>query len=137
MSTQITEWNNGGLVVSGLLDFVNAELDDSDGNDNLPRLPPLRLGVNATATWGAFSLSTRLTHVTDQDKEAEFELPTNSYNDWSVTASYTVPLDAANLNLFVRGKNLTADEQRDHTSFIKDFAPRPGRSVEAGLRLTF
>ena len=119
------------------MDLVNAELDDSDGNDNLPRLPPLRLGVNAAATWGPLTLSTRFTHVTDQDKEAEFELPTDSYNDWSVTASYTVEMASADLNLFVRGKNLTDDEQRDHTSFIKDFAPRPGRSVEAGLRLTF
>ena len=45
--------------------------------------------------------------------------------------------EAADLTVFVQGKNLTDDEQRLHTSFIKDFAPEPGRTIEAGVRLSF
>jgi iron complex outermembrane receptor protein len=39
--------------------------------------------------------------------------------------------------MFVQGKNLTDDEQRYHASFIKDFAPQPGRTIEAGIRMRF
>jgi iron complex outermembrane receptor protein len=39
--------------------------------------------------------------------------------------------------VFLQGRNLTDQDQRQHTSFIKDFAPMPGRTVEAGLRARF
>jgi iron complex outermembrane recepter protein len=39
--------------------------------------------------------------------------------------------------VFVQGRNLTDDEQRQHSSFIKDLAPMPGRTIEAGLRARF
>jgi len=38
---------------------------------------------------------------------------------------------------FLRGNNLLDQDMRAHTSFIKDFAPMPGRSVVAGLRANF
>jgi iron complex outermembrane receptor protein len=37
----------------------------------------------------------------------------------------------------VRAQNLGNREARDHASFLKEFAPLPGRSVRVGLRLTF
>ena len=39
--------------------------------------------------------------------------------------------------IFLKGSNLLDEEIRDHASFIKDIAPRPGRSITAGFRLTF
>jgi iron complex outermembrane receptor protein len=39
--------------------------------------------------------------------------------------------------LFLRGNNLLDQDIRVHTSFIKDFAPMPGRSLVAGLRANF
>jgi iron complex outermembrane receptor protein len=41
------------------------------------------------------------------------------------------------VQLFISGRNLTDDEQRYHTSFIKDLAPQPGRTIEAGLQMLF
>ncbi|MGH1559893.1 hypothetical protein ACRAWD_23820 [Caulobacter segnis] len=41
------------------------------------------------------------------------------------------------LRLFVDGRNLTNETIREHTSFLKDFAPAPGRSVRAGFAWRF
>jgi iron complex outermembrane receptor protein len=41
------------------------------------------------------------------------------------------------VELFLSGRNLTDDEQRYHTTFIKDLAPQLGRTVEAGARVYF
>ena len=47
--------------------------------------------------------------------------------------AYRLNLGNNLLELFLTGRNLTDDEQRYHTSFIKDFAPQPGRTIEAGV----
>ena len=39
--------------------------------------------------------------------------------------------------VFMIAENLTNEEQRHHTSFIKDFAPAPGRNYQVGVRLEF
>ena len=39
--------------------------------------------------------------------------------------------------LYLRGTNLLDDEARQHTSSLKDVVPLPGRSLHAGVRLTF
>ena len=39
--------------------------------------------------------------------------------------------------VFLRGKNLADEEARRSTSFLAAFAPLPGRSLEAGVRLEF
>ena len=38
---------------------------------------------------------------------------------------------------FLRATNLSDREARPHTSFLKDLAPLPGRSVTVGVRLSF
>lgn len=42
-----------------------------------------------------------------------------------------------NLKLFIDGHNLTNEEAREHTSFLKDIAPLPGRSIRAGFAYEF
>ena len=39
--------------------------------------------------------------------------------------------------VFLQGRNLTDDEQRLHTSIVKDLVPQPGRTIEAGIRIAF
>ncbi len=130
-------WESGGLTLRGLFDFVDAELDVS-GNDNLPRIPPTRYGIGAEMTFGVVTASLDYLRVEDQKETATLELPTQAYDDLQAYLGVELPVAADHrLTLFVSGKNLTDDEQRLHTSFIKDFAPAPGRTVEAGLRYLF
>ena len=67
----------------------------------------------------------------------EFEFPTDSYDDLSVFLGYATAFGDTDIDVFLQGRNLTDDEQRNHSSFIKDFAPRPGLTWEAGIRLNF
>jgi iron complex outermembrane receptor protein len=39
--------------------------------------------------------------------------------------------------LFASGHNLLDEEARRHTSPLKEYAPLPGRSLTAGVRLEF
>jgi iron complex outermembrane receptor protein len=41
------------------------------------------------------------------------------------------------LTLYLKGQNLTDETARVHTSFLKDVAPLPGRSLALGLRGRF
>jgi iron complex outermembrane receptor protein len=41
------------------------------------------------------------------------------------------------LDLVVRGTNLTDEEGRVHSSFLKDLVPLPGRDFRVNARLTF
>ena len=43
----------------------------------------------------------------------------------------------ATLLAFVKLKNITDEEIRLSTSFLRNYAPQPGESIEAGIRLMF
>lgn len=104
----------------------------------LPRTPPQRWGLGLDGHWGGASAALEYTHVSAQNEVAAGELPSPSYTDLSLHADYRIPLAAgAALTLFVQAKNIGDQDQRTHTSFIKEVAPAPGRSVSTGLRLEF
>jgi len=66
---------------------------------------------------------------------SEFELPTDSYALLNVGASVKLPFaKERDLRLFARGTNLTNEEARVHTSFLKDLAPLRGRSFLFGVQ---
>ena len=119
-----------------MFDMVSAKVD-VDGNDNLPRIPPSRVGFGLEVDNGRFFAGLDYLRSSEQDDVAPMELPTDAYEDLRLDLSYRLSAGAADVSLFLQGKNLTDDEQRDHTSFIKDLAPRPGRTVEAGIRVKF
>ncbi len=133
---RVASFEDGELWLTGMFDHVDAELDVR-GNENVPRLPPTRVGVGAELTWRSITANVDYLYVDEQDDVTEFELPTQDYEDLRIFVGTTLPMDFGTLELFVQGKNLTDDEQRYHTSFIKDFAPQPGRSIEGGIRMTF
>ena len=136
VSAQVASWEDGELSVRALLDFVDAEVSGS-GNDNLPRIPPLRYGAGVEARFGLVSASVDYIRSTKQDDVADQELVTDAYNDLRAYLGVQIPFEDASVEAFLVGRNLTDDDQRAHTSFIKDFAPAPGRTIEAGLRVVF
>jgi len=73
-----------------------------------------------------------------QKKTSLNEGSTASYNRLDAFVDYHFNLGAEEeVLLFVKARNLTDEEIRNHTSFLKNFAPEPGRSIELGLRYIF
>ncbi|MEQ8483210.1 MAG: TonB-dependent receptor [Pseudomonadales bacterium] len=132
----VATWDAGSLALTAKFDTVSATLDVS-GDDDLPRLPATRYGLGMNAQWGPVQATVDYLRVRAQDNVTEFELPTERYDDVRAYLGADLPMAGATITVFVQGRNLTDDEQRQHTSFIKDLAPLPGRTLEAGLRATF
>lgn len=112
-------------------DYVRARLQD--GGD-LPRTPPLRLGANLSYQSQAISADVGLTRYFSQDKTAQLETETDGYTLLDANLTYHLSLGSHDLALYIKGHNLTDEEARPHTSFLKHLAPLPGRSVALGIR---
>ena len=136
VSLILANWGDATLELRGLFDTVSAELDVS-GNDNLPLLPPDRIGVGLEFNSGGFSANLDYVRASDQNSVTEFELPSEGYGDLRAHFRYGIERGGILTELYLRGRNLTGDEQRHHTSIVKDLAPAPDRTVEAGLRVRF
>jgi iron complex outermembrane receptor protein len=116
-------------------DMTDAEFDSGG---NVPRIPAAKIGAELRFFAGAWSAHLHVTDVQEQDDAAFLELPTDGYTNVSLYADYH--FDVANdseLKVFVRGNNLLDDEIRNHASFLRNFAPEPGRGFMVGLRFEY
>ncbi|MGZ0707948.1 TonB-dependent receptor [Coraliomargarita sp. W4R53] len=124
------------LRVGLMGDYVRAE--NRDDNDNLPRIPPLRIGGKVQLTHGNWDAGILLRHAFDQYDTAALETDTDGYTELKADLSYTFLLgNGLDLTIFAQADNLLDEEIRHHTSYIKDVAPLPGRNVTIGARLQF
>ncbi len=115
-------------------DGTNAELNTGV---KVPRIPAKRVGLAVNWLHGPWSIGLQHTHVSKQQDLAPFELPSDGYELLDLSANWLRYGNRFETLLFIKAKNLLDEEIRDHASFIKDIAPRPGRSLSAGFRLTF
>jgi len=116
-------------------DYVRAKLDN-DGN--VPRTTPQRFGLefnHKTGPW-AFNLTTM--YVLRQNRRAKLETSTPDYTLVNANASYLIKVTKSfGITVFLQGNNLLNEEIRVHTSFLKDFVPRPGRALIVGINGKF
>lgn len=126
----------GGSLALGVgADTVRGKMDTLG---DVPRLPPLR--VRGELNWDNDSLRLYLRglRAADQDRPGANEAETKGYTRWDAGADYRLELqDSTDMVLFVQLNNISDEEIRLSTSFLRDFSPDAGRSVKAGVRLTF
>lgn len=125
-----------GSSVTVFGDYVNADLRRED--DNLPRISPGRLGARYGYAAGPVSGEVEYYHTFAQGKFASYEARTPGYEMVNATLAYRFDLgQAKNVELYVRGTNLTNELAFAHTSFVKNQSPLRGRSVAMGMRHLF
>ena len=126
----------GGKLSTRLVaDVVRAELD---AGGDLPQIPPLRVGAEVRYSRNAWSAGVSAHRFSSQTRVAANELPTDGYTMLGADASWRIPsASGREWFAYLRGENLLDEDARRHTSPLKEFAPLPGRSVGAGLRLEF
>ena len=135
-SVAVACWDGGQLELNGLFDTVSARVDMS-GNDNLPRIPPARAGLGMALAAAPISAHVDFMRVFSQEDAAELEFETDGYNDLRAYVGWDVEMGTMSVSVYLQGRNLTNDEQRKHTSVVKDLVPEPGRTIEAGVRIRF
>jgi iron complex outermembrane receptor protein len=122
-----------GLNLGG--DMVRGKLDNLG---DMPRLPPYRVSGELNWQNNKFFTYMRVLNAADQDRAGENESETEGYTRWDAGAEFQHAFSAVgDVTLFLKLKNISDEEIRLSTSVLREIAPEPGRSVEAGLRFTF
>ncbi|WP_411818616.1 TonB-dependent receptor domain-containing protein [Hyphococcus sp. DH-69] len=124
-------------IVTLFGDYVHANLTD-DNSDELPRIPPGRLGARYDFDQGPFAAGLEFYRTFSKDTVASYETVTDGYNMLNATFAYRLELSSnRTAEVYARTTNLTDELAYVHTSFVKDQSPLRGRSVVFGLRTTF
>ena len=113
---------NWSLKADGLAEYVRAKTDAG----NLPRIPPLSILTGVEARTDNLSLRAEVDWNDSQDRTAAFERPTNSYTLVNLFGAYSFGDD---ITFSLGVNNLLDDDGRQHTSFLKEEVPLPGRNV--------
>jgi iron complex outermembrane receptor protein len=131
---RIFNLDNGDLEVSFGRDVVNGTLADGM---NIPRLSPARniYSVKYFANDYLFDLSFK--DVDDQTDVAEEETPTMGYQMLDTKLVKTFDLNGNSLRVSVFANNLLDEVARNHSSFVKNQVPLPGRNYGIRFNLTF
>lgn len=135
VSFNVMEGENSSLALGFFGDMVNAEFDSGG---YVPRIPASKVGAELRWFGDDWSVHLHVTRVQEQEDVAELEVPTDGYTSLSFYADYHWDVGGdRSLEVFLRGENLLDEEIRSHVSFLKDFAPEPGRGVTAGVRFEY
>lgn len=125
----------GIIDITLFTDYTRASY--TQGGD-VPRIPPLRYGVQLNYDKDAFSGNLRLTRAEAQTKAGANETPTPGYVRLDLTTQYRLAsFKNSEITLFANGKNLLNENIRNSVSFLRNFAPEPGRSAEIGVRVSY
>lgn len=116
---------------------VDSTFAQESNGDDLPRIPPIKGLVGLAWRGGAWDAGVDWQLVSRQKHSAPGESDTDGYALLSASVGYRFVHGQATYDLFLRGSNLTNEDARVHTSFLKDIAPLPGRSLTLGLRASF
>jgi iron complex outermembrane receptor protein len=115
--------------------MISGEFDDAG---DVPRMPPRRLGAGLNWSDDNLGAWVRVVDAGDQDDPGDFETETDGYTRWDAGVDYRLGFqDDRELFFFLKWKNIGDDEIRLSTSFLRNYAPQAGESVEAGIRFAF
>lgn len=135
------DWHlNDNLRIESFTDYTRALFDEpasEEGNRNAPRIPAMRLGMQLHWETDDWHAELGATHYAKQDKFAAYETQTDGYTLVSAAMNYYTTVADSDVTLFIKGNNLTDRVARVHSSFLKDVAPLPGRSIVLGTRVNF
>ena len=108
------------------------------GGGNLARIAPSRVGASAQWLAGPVTIGATVTAVSRARALAALETPTAGYTRVDADIAWKLNVSTQQqLTLSLSGKNLTNREIRSHTSYLKAFAPQPGRTIVAAVNASF
>jgi iron complex outermembrane receptor protein len=131
----VMENRYGLLDLTLFSDYTRGEF--VNGSD-VPRMPPLRYGLQLDYNQDKLSSYLRFTRADEQPHAGDFETSTAGYFLLNVGVNYQLKAyKDAELMLFAKGNNLLDQNIRNSTSYLRNFAPEAGRGAEIGFRLSY
>ncbi|MFA5920029.1 MAG: TonB-dependent receptor [Methylococcaceae bacterium] len=125
----------GAIDLTLFGDYTRGTLNQ--GGD-VPFMPPLRYGLQLSYEKNDWSTDARLTRGEPQNHAGENQSNTPGYLLLNLGAQYHLAtFHDSEVMLFARGKNMLNENIRNSTSYLRNFAPEPGRSAEIGIRLNY
>lgn len=130
--------NRFGYVGVNLFGDYTRGILTSAGNGNVPRMPPLRYGAQLDYNKDKWSGFFRVTRGNRQGYAGENETETPGWILMNIGITYEAKAYAdSKVLLYLRGNNLLDQDIRNSTSYLKNFAPEPGRGVQVGFQLSY
>lgn len=125
-----------GFRVSGdaAVDIVKAEFE---GGGHPPRIPPRSTTIGLEAENDHVTGRIEVVDVAEQDELAAFEAPTDGYTFVNAGLAYRPIIGERSVTIRFDARNLTDEEGRVHSSFLKDVLPLPGRNFRVTLSADF
>lgn len=121
------------VSVDGLIEYVRAETE----NGNLPRIPPLSVLGGIEAESDRFKIRAELDYASEQNDIGQFEMATENYALTNVFLTWKTQVQEQPVRISVSVMNAFDQEARQHTSFLKDSVPLPGRNVRFSIGTRF
>src|SRR3546814_15306276 len=102
--------------------------------DNLPRIPPGRLGARYQWTHGPASADLEYYRTFAQNRVASYETRTEGYDMLNATMSYRLDVGSGkSVEFYARATNLPNELAFAHTSFVQVQSPLPGCHLPLGI----
>ena len=122
------------LKVDALADYTDARL--LGGLGPVPRIPPFRVLGGASLNAANWDARAEIEHAARQSRVAPFETETTGFTLVNAAFNFRPFADRQDTAIVISANNIFNVDARRHASFLKDFAPLPGRDIRISLRFT-
>jgi iron complex outermembrane receptor protein len=123
----------GNYIVSHsfMISKINGKLNDGG---YIPRMPPLSFQYTLDAMSDNWLYTLRYRHSNKQDSLAYNEMLTDAYNRLDLEVGYRA---SNNIFFILLMRNIGDKDIRNHTSWLKDKLPEPGRDYNLSVQYSF
>ncbi len=122
---------NFDISNSFMITNISGELN---GGGYVPRMPPMNYQYTVDAMSNNWMYTLRYRHSEKQDSLALNEMLTDAYNRVDLEVVYTTNFG---MTVSLLAKNLGNEDIRNHTSWLKDKLPEPGRDYNLSVQYSF
>ena len=135
-------WQRSGRQLDLMLRGDYTRASNADTGVALPRIPAMRIGLGLQYRDGPLMAQLDAVRTSAQDKLYTSELRTDGNTLVHASINYRLRAPSGDASgstweAYLKANNLFDREARNHSSFLKDIAPLPGRGLMLGLRGSF
>ncbi|MDG1004606.1 MAG: TonB-dependent receptor, partial [Emcibacteraceae bacterium] len=130
----LIETQDYSLHLSGSADFVHARFSN---NGIIPRMPAASGNFGIEYKSDIFDIGGNLGVTGSTKKTVTNILPTDGYTTVDLSATWRPFGSERDLNVRLQALNITNAERRQHTSYLKDTVPLPGRNFRLSMNYGF